>query len=71
MSHKTDARRLKDQLRHEGYVVRLTGSGHWEVRTEDGERVTTFPQTPSDRRWRQNALCNIRRWKRGQGIPVS
>lgn len=70
MSHKTDAKRLKGQLEEEGFTVKLTGSGHWEVRTESGERVTTFPQTPSDRRWRQNAIGNIRRWKRSRGIPA-
>jgi hypothetical protein len=70
MSHKTDAKRLKDQLIREGFLVRMTGSGHWEVRTQSGERVTTFPQTPSDRRWRLNAITVIRRWKRSRGIPL-
>jgi LysM repeat protein len=70
VSHKTDAKQLKNDLTEEGFTVRLTGSGHWEVRDDHGERVTTFPQTPSDRRWRQNALGAIRRWKRSRGIPV-
>ena len=70
MSHKTDAAKLVRQLREEGFHVRVTGTGHWEVRVPDGERVCTFAQTPSDRRWRQNALGDIKRWKRSRGIPV-
>lgn len=69
MSHKTDACKLRDQLRDEGFHVELTGSGHWEVRC-DGRRVATFPQTPGDRRWRQNAIGDIRRWKRSRGMDT-
>jgi|HubBroStandDraft_6_1064221.scaffolds.fasta_scaffold2102973_2 hypothetical protein len=70
MSHKADAVKLVRQLREEGFQVQVTGGGHWEVRIPGGERVCTFAQTPSDRRWRQNALGDIRRWKRSHGIPV-
>lgn len=70
MSHKADAKRLADQLKEEGFNVKISHGGHWEVRDADGRRVCTFAQTPSDRRWRQNALGDIRRWKRSRGIPV-
>lgn len=70
MSHRVDAAKLAHQLEEEGFQVRVTGTGHWEVRVPGGERVCTFAQTPSDRRWRQNALGDIRRWKRGRGIPA-
>jgi hypothetical protein len=67
MSGRHDARQLKKQLEQEGFTVRETGSGHYEVRYE-GRRVTTFPQTPSDCRWRLNTLGNIKRWKRNRGM---
>jgi hypothetical protein len=72
MSHKTDAVKFARELRQQGFQVEVTrGSGHWEVRTADGDRVCTFAQTPGDRRWRQNAMGDIRRWKRSRGIPVN
>lgn len=64
MSHRTDANQLRRKLNKEGFRVLMTGSGHGEVRSQQGERVSTFPQTPSDRRWKQNTMAEIRRWKR-------
>jgi hypothetical protein len=61
---------MRDKLRQEGFSVELTNGGHWEVRGENGRRVTTFPQTPSDRRWKLNAESEVKRWKREQGIAV-
>jgi hypothetical protein len=68
MSHRTDAVQLRRTLIKEGFQVKLTGSGHWEVRAQSGERVSTFPQTPSDRRWKQNTQAEIRRWKRRASV---
>ena len=68
MTHKADATKLRDQLRREHFEVEPTGSGHWEVRTKEGERVTIFSQTPGDRRWILNATGAIRRWKRSKEL---
>jgi hypothetical protein len=62
-----DAKQLKKQLEREGFIVRETGSGHYEVRWK-GKRITTFPQTPSDCRWKLNTMANIKRWKRSVGM---
>lgn len=70
IGHRKDVRQFRNQLKQEGFKVQLTGSDHWEVRSQHGERITTFAQTPSDRRWRHNAMTAIRRWKRAQGIPA-
>jgi hypothetical protein len=70
MGHRREALQLVKRLRRTGYQVEIVGTGHWEVRTEDGERITTFSSTPSDNRWKQNTVGNIRRWKRSKGIPV-
>lgn len=43
-----------------GVEVTETGSGHLMV-TRDGAFVTTLPSTPSDVRWRENALAQLRR----------
>ena len=67
MSHASDARALCKQLRREGFAVEMNSAGHWEVRWK-GRKIATFPQTPSDKRWRQNCLGDIKRWKRAQGI---
>lgn len=68
MSQQSDTAKLVRELRREGFSVEITGSGHWEVRASTGERITTFSQTPGDRRWRGNAVAPIRRWKRSRGI---
>lgn len=70
MSHRGEAVKLVKHLRRTGFSVEIVGTGHWEVRTNDGERVTTFPSTPSDSRWKQNTEGNIKRWERGKGIPA-
>ncbi len=68
MSYKTDAKKLKEQLEAEGFEVTRTGSGHYEVRhPTDPQRITNFPQTPGDHRWRQNTVMYIKRWKREHG----
>jgi hypothetical protein len=71
VSHSSDARQFRQQLERAGYDVLRTGSGHYEVRHRGhyevrhrGQRVATFPVTPGDRRWKKNALADIRRWER-------
>ncbi len=71
MSHSQDVRQLVRRLRQR-YVVEETRRGsHWEVRTERGERVATIPSTPGDKRWRDNALADIRRWERARGMSLT
>ncbi len=72
MSHKADVKTLVQKLRQKGYSVELTLKGsHWEVRSRTGERISTFSCTPSDKRWRDNAVADIRRWERSRGIPLT
>jgi len=72
VSHTQDVRQLVRKLRHRNYVVEETKRGsHWEVRTKAGERVATFPSTPGDRRWKANALADIRRWERAKGMSLT
>lgn len=64
MSYQAEATALRKQLRRDNFTVEENGRGHWEVQTLDGERVTTFPKTPSDHRWRANTRADLRRWRR-------
>ena len=61
-----EAREFKRQLEGYGFLVLLTGGNHWEVRlSRDGERITTFGNSPNGgNRWKQNCLAQIRRWLR-------
>lgn len=69
MSQRAEAGKLARKLRKEGFQVVLSGRGHWEVLSGDSH-VTTFSHSPSDMRWKKNALANIRKWKRERGIPA-
>jgi hypothetical protein len=70
VSGRKEARQLKAQLESEGFLVLYTGSGHYEVRAE-GRKVTTFTSTPSDHRWKCNALAHVKRWKREREAPAT
>ena len=71
MSYKKEALQLKRQLEREGFVVLRTGGDHWGVRTRAGEWVAGFGESPGDRRWRQNAVSQIRRWKRANAARTA
>ncbi len=72
MSRGTDVRQLVRKLKKQGYQVIHTPRGsHWEVRTQRGERIATFPSSPGDNRWRDNAIADIRRWERAKGMPLT
>jgi hypothetical protein len=62
-----DLKKITDALKAAGYQVVRNQRGHWEVYTADGEKVTTFSGTPSDRRSILNALAPLKR--RGFGWP--
>jgi hypothetical protein len=49
------------QLRHNGYTVVTTDRRHIAVLDADGNRVHTLPKTPSDHRWYQNAVTQMKR----------
>lgn len=56
-----EVRQLVAQLdRIPDVAVQTAGSGHLVV-TKGGAFVTTLPSTPSDVRWRDNALASLRR----------
>lgn len=56
-----DARALFRALRRAKWYVVPTGSGHFEVYTPSGRKVTTVSATPSDHRSWPNALASLRR----------
>jgi predicted RNA binding protein YcfA (HicA-like mRNA interferase family) len=51
-----------------GFTVdRYTGTGHYKLMNGGGETMI-IPSTPSGKRWKRNALAEIRRAKR-KGKP--
>lgn len=52
-----DLRKILQAVAAAGYTVVINKRGHAEVSTQDGEKVTTFAGTPSDRRSTLNALA--------------
>lgn len=51
----------------QGYTVEPNKGGHLTVRDKEGNYVTSLPNSPSDRRWRKNALGLFRRTVRERG----
>lgn len=49
-----------NELRREGLNVESTKSGHYKVLIPGGGRVV-LPSSPSDPRWRRNAVALLRR----------
>ena len=63
-----DLKKIVEALKAAGFQVVRTQRGHWEVYTADGDRVTTFSGTASDRRSILNALAPLKRL--GFGWPL-
>lgn len=42
------------------YSVEKVSGGHWAILAPSGGRVMTFPSTPSDVRFRHNAVARLR-----------
>lgn len=63
---RRDADQLVNDLRRHfartgaPYQVALRG-GHWHVLTERGASLASFGQSPSDHRFRRNAIAQLRR----------
>lgn len=55
-----DLREVLEAAKAQGFTVRRTKNGHYFV-SRDGQPVTTFSGTPSDRRSFLNALAALRR----------
>lgn len=51
----------------QGYTVEPNKGGHLTVRDKEGNFVTSLPNSPSDHRWRKNALSLFRRTIRARG----
>lgn len=47
-------------LQESGFEVSETRTNHYNVKF-NGKRIATIPGSPSDRRWRKNALSDINR----------
>jgi predicted RNA binding protein YcfA (HicA-like mRNA interferase family) len=65
------ARELLRLARAAGWSAEVTGSGHLRFRHPHTAAFVIAPATPSDRRWRQNALAALRRALRTSEIPTS
>ena len=56
-----DTRRLLEALVAQRWKVELTGKTHWRAKSPDGVTIVHFGGTPSDRRWLENAVRDLRR----------
>ena len=56
-----EVRELVADLIRQGWDVKPTKSGHFRAYSPDGKTIVTLPGTPSDHRWRQNAIRDLRR----------
>jgi len=61
MADNKQMRQLIGLLIEQGFQVTLKRNGHYEVRTAEGEFVTTLAGTPSEYRGWKNALATLRR----------
>lgn len=59
-----EVRELVQALREQGWRVEQLKGGHLMAYSPDGVTKFTLPSTPSDRRWRQNAIS----WARKGGF---
>lgn len=55
-----DVRELIADRERQGWRVEI-GKGHAKAFSPDGKTIVTLPLTPSDHRWKQNALRYLRR----------
>ena len=61
MSNSSEVRQFVKKARAEGVDIRhFDGAGHWAV-FHEGRRIGTIPNSPSDFRWRRNAISDIYR----------
>lgn len=56
-----DVKDLVRELEAQGFEVRRSKKNHLKVYGLDGRLVTTLPATPSDHRWKRNALSVLRK----------
>lgn len=61
MADRKELDRLIGVLIEQGFDVKRTTKGHFTVRTESGEYVTTLAGTPSEYRGWRNALSALKR----------
>lgn len=61
MSTSSEVRQFVKRARAEGVDIRFyDGAGHWAVYHRN-HRIGTIPASPSDFRWRRNAIADIYR----------
>lgn len=61
MSHKKEIKYLLDRAVRQGFTVKQTKSGHYQVRHPTDGSLTHLPSTPSDRRAVDNSLSQLKR----------
>lgn len=62
-----DHQALVDMAREKGWGVTLTGSGHQQLKSPDGEHIIHTSSTPSDHRTAENLAAQLRR--AGLAVP--
>lgn len=61
MGNQKDVRDLLSLLPEQGFAYERTKGGHWRIRNPEGDVVSIVPGTPSDSRWRPNALRDLKK----------
>lgn len=58
---RKDVRELVEELRHQGWRVEPGTSGKLICKSPDGVTIVVLHGTPSDFRWRRNAISQLKR----------
>lgn len=56
-----DLRKLLKAAQDQGFIVKRTRKGHWQVRNAEGQIVAVIAGTPSDSHAWRNALSDMRK----------
>ncbi|TME30806.1 MAG: hypothetical protein E6I66_08625 [Chloroflexi bacterium] len=56
-----EVRELVEKARRQGWRAEQLPNGHWKLLAPDGIGIVWLAGTPSDHRWRKNAISRMRR----------
>ena len=58
---RKEVRELAEEAERQGWRRKELASGHVQLLGPDGATIVTIPGSPSDRRWRANAVARLRK----------
>lgn len=61
MSGRKELKKLRDDLKKDGWLYRRTGKGHHQMKSPDGRHIVVIPDTPSDPRTVKNVRQDLKR----------